>query len=104
MTRNRSDRPLPVPKGCTNLGMSSQFVEIPDDVVFTVEYSVRSAQMAVYQLLNIEKQIPAISHHENEIGVKIKCVKTAFAGSDLKFIFRLIFITIIICIAIKIFF
>jgi oleate hydratase len=103
MTRHCSDRPLPVPKGCTNLGMSSQFVEIPDDVVFTVEYSVRSAQMAVYQLLNIEKQIPAISHYENEIGVKIKCVKTAFVGSDFEIIFKLIFITILICIAIKIF-
>lgn len=100
MTRHRTDRPLPVPKGCTNLGMTSQFVEIPNDVVFTVEYSVRSAQMAVYQLLNIKKQIPAISHHENKIAVKIKCVKKAFAGSDWEII-KLIFIIIIISIFIK---
>jgi myosin-crossreactive antigen len=34
-----------------NLAFVSQFVEVPEDVVFTVEYSVRAAQMAVYQLL-----------------------------------------------------
>ena len=31
-----------------NLAFVSQFGEIADDVVFTVEYSVRAAQMAVY--------------------------------------------------------
>jgi oleate hydratase len=81
MTRKIGDRPMPVAKGATNLGMTSQFVEIPGDVVFTVEYSVRSAQMAVYELLNITKQIPPISHHEDELPVKLKCVKKAFAGT-----------------------
>jgi oleate hydratase len=32
-----------------NLAFISQFVEISDDVVFTVEYSVRVVQMAVYE-------------------------------------------------------
>jgi myosin-crossreactive antigen len=31
-------------------------VETPDDVVFTVEYSVRAAQMAVYELLALERK------------------------------------------------
>jgi oleate hydratase len=44
MPRKRSDRPLPVPAGSMNFACISQFVEIPDDVVFTVEYSVRAAQ------------------------------------------------------------
>jgi oleate hydratase len=48
MPRTRGDRPLPVPHGSKNLAFISQFVEIADDVVFTVEYSVRAAQMAVY--------------------------------------------------------
>ena len=47
MPRAHSDRPLPVPRNSTNLVFFTQFVEIPDDVVFTVEYSVRAAQMAV---------------------------------------------------------
>ena len=39
----RSDRPLPVPQGSKNLALISQFVEIAEDVVFTVEYSARGA-------------------------------------------------------------
>ncbi|MBO0351954.1 oleate hydratase [Phormidium pseudopriestleyi FRX01] len=36
MPRAYGDRPLPVPKNSKNLAFVSQFVEIPDDVVFTV--------------------------------------------------------------------
>jgi oleate hydratase len=45
MPRALSDRPLPVPNGSKNFAFVSQFVEIPEDVVFTVEYSVRAAQI-----------------------------------------------------------
>jgi oleate hydratase len=55
MPRAKSDRPLPVPANSRNLAFVSQFVEIPDDVVFTVEYSVRAAQMAVYRLLSARR-------------------------------------------------
>ncbi len=48
LTRSKTDRPHVVPEGCTNLAFLGQFTEVPDDVVFTVEYSVRTAQMAVY--------------------------------------------------------
>ena len=44
MPRESGDRPLPVPRGSRNLAFISQFVEIPQEVVFTVEYSVRAAQ------------------------------------------------------------
>jgi myosin-crossreactive antigen len=37
-----------------------QFCELPDDVVFTVEYSIRSAQTAVYALLGLERAPPAV--------------------------------------------
>ena len=37
MPRTHADRPLPVPRESKNLAFISQFVEIPDDVVFTVE-------------------------------------------------------------------
>jgi myosin-crossreactive antigen len=39
-----------------NFAFISQCVEIPRDTVFTVELSVRVAQMAVYQLMGITKQ------------------------------------------------
>ncbi|UHD16512.1 oleate hydratase [Thiocapsa bogorovii] len=59
MPRQRGDRPLPVPPTSKNFAFISQFVEIPDEVVFTVEYSVRAAKMAVYVLLGIDGKIPA---------------------------------------------
>ena len=79
MPRTKEDRPLPVPKNSKNLAFVSQFVEIPEDVVFTVEYSIRVAQMAVYELLNIDKEIPPISHHDKSIKVNFDAVIKAFA-------------------------
>ena len=37
-----------IPEGFENLAFIGQFCEQPDDVVFTVEYSIRSAQAAIY--------------------------------------------------------
>jgi oleate hydratase len=51
MPRSRADRPMPFPKISKNLAFVSQFVEIADDVVFTVEYSIRVAQTEVYEML-----------------------------------------------------
>lgn len=78
MPRAHDDRPLPVPKISTNLAFVSQFVEIPEDVVFTVEYSVRVAQMAVYQLLGIDKEIPPILHHDKSLKVNFDALIKAF--------------------------
>jgi oleate hydratase len=78
MPRSRDDRPLPVPKNSVNLAFVSQFVEIPEDVVFTVEYSVRAAQMAVYELLDIDREIPPIRHHDQSLKVKFDTVIKAF--------------------------
>jgi oleate hydratase len=79
MPRGPTDRPLPVPESSHNLALVSQFVEIPEDVVFTVEYSVRAAQMAVYQLLGIDKDIPPILHHDKSVRVNFDAVVKAFA-------------------------
>ncbi|MEC5216733.1 oleate hydratase [Actimicrobium sp. GrIS 1.19] len=70
MPRQHSDRPLPVPPGTRNFAFISQFVEIPDDVVFTVEYSVRAAQMAVYQLLGIARTVPPVTPHDKSLKVQ----------------------------------
>lgn len=78
MPRAKMDRPLPVPAGSTNLALISQFVEIPEDVVFTVEYSVRVAQLAVYQLLGIDAAIPPILHHDKSAKVRLDAVIKAF--------------------------
>jgi len=78
MPRMRGDRPLPVPPGSRNFAFISQFVEIADDVVFTVEYSVRAAQMAVYQLLAIDRRIPPISPHDKSIRTQLEALIKAF--------------------------
>jgi oleate hydratase len=51
LPRNGNDRPSPVPKGSTNLGLIGQYVEMPKDIAFTIEYSVRSAWVAINTLL-----------------------------------------------------
>ena len=78
MPRRRGDRPLPVPEGSRNFAFISQFVEIPDDVVFTVEYSVRAAQMAVYELLGIERQVPPVTPHDKSLRVQLDALIKAF--------------------------
>lgn len=77
MPRAYSDRPLPVPKNSKNLAFISQFVEIADDVVFTVEYSVRAAQMAVYELLNVARPVPAIIPHDKSVKTQFEALVKA---------------------------
>ncbi len=57
MPRKVADRPLVVPEGCTNLAFIGQYVEVPHDVVFTVETSVRTPMEAVYKLTNLDKSV-----------------------------------------------
>jgi oleate hydratase len=49
-----------VPQGWANLAFMGQFVELADDVVFTVEYSIRSAQTAAYALLGLKRAPPPV--------------------------------------------
>lgn len=76
MPRELGDRPAVVPEGSVNLAFLGQFCEIPGDCVFTVEYSVRSAIMAVYGLLNLDKQVPEIYPGQYDIRVLAKAIET----------------------------
>ncbi len=78
MPRRSGDRPLPVPPNSKNFAFISQFVEIPDDVVFTVEYSVRAAQMAVYALLGIDREIPPVTPHAASFHAQFEALIKAF--------------------------
>jgi oleate hydratase len=51
LPRVRGDRPPAVPEGATNLGLIGQYVEVPREIAFTIECSVRSAWEAIYVLL-----------------------------------------------------
>ena len=75
LTRTIGDRPLVVPKISKNLAFIGQFAEVPLDVVFTVEYAVRTAQTAVYELLDLKKKpIPMYqgTHHGSAMFKALK--------------------------------
>lgn len=78
MPRVEGDRPLVRPTGTTNIAFIGQYCELPDDVVFTVEYSVRSAQTAVYSLLNIDKEVSPLYKAQHDVGVLFASIKTMF--------------------------
>ncbi len=59
LPRRAGDRPAVVPQDAVNFGFLGQFAESsPRDVIFTVEYSVRTAMEAAYTLLGIERGVP----------------------------------------------
>ncbi len=60
LRREKGDRPNVIPEGTANLAFMGQFCELPDDVVFTVEYSIRSAQAATYALLGLKREPPPV--------------------------------------------
>ena len=75
-----SDRPQVVPEGSTNFAMISQFVEIPDDMVFTEEYSVRAARIAVYKLFDVKhKKVCPVTAYNKNPAVLIKALKKSFS-------------------------
>jgi oleate hydratase len=69
MPREPGDRPEIIPQGWGNLALMGQFCEIPQDVVFTVEYSIRSAQMAVYAVLGLDRTPPPVYQGKLDIHV-----------------------------------
>ena len=82
MPRLKTDRPKVVPQGSVNLAFLGQFAEIEGDCVFTVEYSVRSAMMAVYTLLDLEKQPPEIYPSQYDIRALAAASKTMKADDE----------------------
>jgi len=75
MPRVEGDRPLVRPAGTTNLAFIGQYCEIPDDVVFTVEYSIRSAQTAVFSLLKLDKQVSPLYKGQQDVDVLVNSAR-----------------------------
>lgn len=80
MPRATDDRPHVVPAGCTNLGLLGQFVETSNDVIFTMESSVRTARIAVYTLLGLPKQVPDLSPTQYDIRTLLKAARAINNG------------------------
>jgi len=76
LRRAKGDRPQVVPEHSKNLAFIGQFCELPEDVVFTVEYSVRSAQAAVYSLLGLSRTPPPVYKGRYDPRVLLKAFLT----------------------------
>ena len=77
--RKMTDRPKVVPEGSTNFAMIGQFVEIPEDVVFTEEYSVRAARTAVYSLLGVKhKEVIPVTAYKKDPKVSLKALRKTY--------------------------
>ncbi|MFH1378105.1 MAG: oleate hydratase [Planctomycetota bacterium] len=79
LPRGKGDRPPVIPKGITNLALLGQFCEIPDDIVFTLEYSVRSAQIGVFSLLNLDKQPTSVHKAYRNPKNTIRAIRAVMA-------------------------
>lgn len=75
MPRVKGDRPPVVPAGTANVAFIGQYCEIPDDVVFTVDYSVRSAQTGVYSLLKLDKDVTPIYKGGHDVRVLLDAIR-----------------------------
>lgn len=82
LPREPGDRPQIVPEGYANFAFIGQFCEIPDDVVFTVEYSVRSARAAVIDLLELDLELPPVIEGSRDIRVVLSSLKSMFRGGE----------------------
>ncbi|MFD9335346.1 oleate hydratase [Streptomyces sp. NPDC060028] len=80
LVRKAGDRPQVVPEGSTNLAFIGQYAEVPDDVVFTVEYSVRTAWTAVARLLNLDRQPPPVYKGGHDPKVLLEALYTMHRG------------------------
>ncbi|MDH6115478.1 myosin-crossreactive antigen [Kitasatospora sp. MAP12-15] len=64
------------PAEASALAFIGQFAEVPDDVVFTVEYSVRTAWTAVAQLLKLDRQPPPVYKGQHDPRVLVHALQT----------------------------
>jgi oleate hydratase len=75
MPRKHNDRPSPVPEGATNIGLIGQYVEVPRDVAFTIEYSARTAWEAIHQLLKRGPPPPPVYQAQHDLGALFGALK-----------------------------
>jgi len=75
MPRTLGDRPEVLVEGATNFAFLGQFAEVEDDCVFTVEYSVRTAQVAVFGLFEADRGVTPIYDSIHNPLVLMKAAK-----------------------------
>ncbi len=80
MPRVPGDRPQVIPRDAANFAFLGQFAEVPHDCVFTVEYSVRSAMMAVFGHFRPDKKVPPVYEGGHDPLALINAVKATITS------------------------
>jgi oleate hydratase len=78
LPRSRGDKPPPVPEGATNLGLVGQYVELPKEIAFTIECSVRSAWEAIFLLLKRGPAPPPVYQGQYDPKALLGALKVFF--------------------------
>lgn len=84
MPRKLKDRPEVIPAGNRNLAFIGPFVELEGDVVFTVETSVRTAMIAVYRMLHLDRPITPLFQGQYGIRMVNVALKTLLGKDKIK--------------------
>lgn len=79
MPRRSGDRPAVVLRKAKNFACMGQYSELSDDVVFTVEYSVRTAMTAVHNLAGGRAPAPVVRSDHSPL-VLVNALRTLAAG------------------------
>lgn len=88
MPRGRNDRPTIIPEGSQNLAFIGQFVELPSNVVFTVETSVRTAMTAVYKMTHLDRHVDPVFQGQYDIRMVKAGMLTMMGKENLNRDFR----------------
>lgn len=81
MSHGGKDRPTIIPEGSQNLAFIGQFVELPGDVVFTVETSVRTAMTAVYKMTHLDRPVDPLFQGQYDVRM-VKAGLLTMTGKD----------------------
>ena len=84
LPRNLFDRPKVVPNRSTNLAFIGEYTEMPEDTVFMVSYSTKSAQLAVHEMFGVTNIpiTPKVAHNQWNPYWFLKIVKAVLIGSE----------------------
>jgi oleate hydratase len=80
MPRRAGDRPAVIPRGAKNFAAIGQFCEVPRDCVFTVEYSVRSAWIAVHGLTGLVPPPPPVVRSDRNPRALLRAARLLLSG------------------------
>ena len=85
MPRRDGDRPKVIPEGAVNFGFLGQLAEShPRDVIFTIEYSMRTAMEAVYTMLDIARRMPEPWGSQYDLGALLNSAIVMRDGEKLE--------------------